>query len=385
MGRLLKEMPTLDVEEAMNLAVNAHNSAIGPNGFSPFQWTRGQSMDPEFPVGLNPSKAFGGVLKLKMKAKAAYEAESARIKLSRLNNTVGRPMSVYKAGELAMLWRQRVKPGKTSGSWVGPLRVLLQEGTTVWLATGASLVKAKLNQLRPVTKREELNASLEGTAVYRLPVTMETLLKEFFTGKHFTDATGEVPSEIQKQEDLTPTEVMVQPSNRPRTDTWRVEKSCLIRIHNTPRLALFVPGRLGGCPVPETRLTGKRTTIVRPLVAHSEEVTLEDDFLQDGSRNLQERWTGETRFDILQNNGRSQLQQVSRGRVMKFLEQRLTMTTLRSRRIVLAHLRNPLLHLQPKWWLVEQFCRQCQRLWLIVFDRSSAIRRSESSGRSPSA
>lgn len=140
-GRLLKEMPTLDVEEAMNLAVNAHNSAIGPNGFSPFQWTRGQSMDPEFPVGLNPSKAFGGVLKLKMKAKAAYEAESARIKLSRLNNTVGRPMSVYKAGELAMLWRQRVKPGKTSGSWVGPLRVLLEEGTTVWL-----------NQLRPPSR-----------------------------------------------------------------------------------------------------------------------------------------------------------------------------------------------------------------------------------------
>lgn len=296
-GRLLKEMPTLDVEEAMNLAVNAHNSAIGPNGFSPFQWTRGQSMDPEFPVGLNPSKAFGGVLKLKMKAKAAYEAEPARVKLSRLNNTVGRPMSVYKAGELAMLWRQRVKPGKTTGSWVGPLRVLLQEGTTVWLATGASLVKAKLNQLRPVTKREELNASLEGTAVYRLPVTMETLLKEF-TGKHFTDATGEVPSEIQKQHDLTPTEVMVQPSNRPRADTWRVEKSCLIRIHNTPRLALFVPGRLGGCPVPETRLTGKRTTIVRPLVAHSEEITIEDDFLQDGSRNLQERWTGETRFEM---------------------------------------------------------------------------------------
>ena len=295
--RLLKEMPTMDVEEAMNLAVNAHNSAIGPNGFSPFQWTRGQSMDPEFPVGLNPSKAFAGVLKLKMKAKAAYEAESARIKLSRLNNTVGRPMSSYRAGDLAMIWRQRMKPGKTSGAWVGPLRVLLQEGTTVWLATGASLVKAKLNQLRPVTKREELNASLEGTAVYRLPVTMESLLKEF-TGKHFTDVTGEVPSERQKHEDLTPTEVMVPPSNRPRTDTWRVENGCLIRIHNTPRLALFVPGRLGGCPVPESRLTGKRTTLVRPLVAGGDEVIIEDDFLQDGSRNLQERWTGETKFEM---------------------------------------------------------------------------------------
>lgn len=33
-------------------------------------------------------------------------------------------------------------------------------------------------------------------------------------------------------------------------------------------------------------------------MAHSEEVTLEDDFLQDGSRNLQERWTGETRFEM---------------------------------------------------------------------------------------
>ena len=54
-----------------------------------------------------------------------------------------------------MLWRQKVKPGRVKGSWVGPLRVILTEGSTVWLATGATLVRAKMNQIRQVTKREE--------------------------------------------------------------------------------------------------------------------------------------------------------------------------------------------------------------------------------------
>ena len=40
--------------------------------------------------------------------------------------------------------RQRLRQGR--GGWTGPLRVLLQEGSTVWLATGATLVRAKTNQ-----------------------------------------------------------------------------------------------------------------------------------------------------------------------------------------------------------------------------------------------
>ena len=81
------------------------------------------------------------------------KADSA-IKLSKLKNTVAKASSTYRSGSLAMLWRARIRKGH--GGWTGPLRVLLQEGSTVWLATGATLVRAKLNQLRPCTEREQL-------------------------------------------------------------------------------------------------------------------------------------------------------------------------------------------------------------------------------------
>ena len=296
MRRLLKELPDMDIEELMHLATHAHNSAIGTSGFSPFQWTRGQAMNPEFPVGLNPSKAYGGVLKLKEKAKVAFEMESAKIRMSKLNNTVTRPSAHYKTGALVMLWRQRMRPGKVSGSWVGPLRMLLHEGSTLWLATGSSIIKAKLNQVRAVTRREELMSSLEGTAVYKLPITMETLMKEF-TGKHYTDVTGENPSTQQLQQDLSPTEVQVEPQSRHRQDTWRVEPNALVRVHNVPRLALFTPSRVSECPLPEAALTGKRTTVVRPIAEGADEVTITDDYHEKGNRALQDRWIGETRFE----------------------------------------------------------------------------------------
>ena len=118
-------------------------------------------------------------------------------------------------------------------------------------------MKAKLNQVRQVTRCGELQSSLEGAAVYRRPVTLETLTKEF-TGKHFTDVTGETPSERLLQQD-TPTTVQVEPSqSRPRQGTWRLEDKWLIRVHVIPRLTMFVPGRVGGCPVGAERLTGKR-------------------------------------------------------------------------------------------------------------------------------
>ena len=30
-----------------------------------------------------------------------------------------------------MLWRQKNRPGRTTGTWVGPVRMLLQEGQTL--------------------------------------------------------------------------------------------------------------------------------------------------------------------------------------------------------------------------------------------------------------
>ena len=89
--RLLKEEPELPVPTAFALACHGHNQAIGPSGFSPVLWSRGSTSPLEnIPLGLNPHKAFGEMLKLKEKARVAYEMESARARISRLNNTVAR-------------------------------------------------------------------------------------------------------------------------------------------------------------------------------------------------------------------------------------------------------------------------------------------------------
>ena len=112
----------------MNMAAHGHNQSIGANGFSPFQWTRGSDApDPELPAGIDPRKAFGGMLKLKAKAKVAFEMEYAKQRMSKLSNATARPVAKFQTGTLVMVWRQRMRPGKTSGHWVGPLRVLLQE------------------------------------------------------------------------------------------------------------------------------------------------------------------------------------------------------------------------------------------------------------------
>eukprot|EP00435_Cladocopium_sp_Y103_P019899 s669_g4.t2 len=219
--RIMKEHADLTVPQAFALAVHGHNSAIGPSGYSPFQWTRGAcSPQEDLLPGLNPKKVFGGLLKLREDARLAVEKEAARYRMSKLGNSVTRPPAAYKTGALVMLWRQRMKPGKTTGHWTGPHRVLLQEGSTLWLAHGATLVRAKTNQVRAITRREELEATVNGAAIYRHPVTVDSLLKEF-TGKHYTNVTGEVPSTRQMAEDVTAADVQIEarPSKISRR-TW---------------------------------------------------------------------------------------------------------------------------------------------------------------------
>lgn len=117
--RLLKEEQSLTVDQAFALAVHGHNNTINSTGFSPFQWVRGGSCPQENLLpGLDPKKAFGGVLRLKEKARIAYEQEHAKQRLSRLNNSLVRRPMTCRPGELVMLWRQRGK-----GQWHGPVRV----------------------------------------------------------------------------------------------------------------------------------------------------------------------------------------------------------------------------------------------------------------------
>ena len=134
-ARLEREGLDLSLEEVFALAVHGANSSVNPSGFSPFQWSRGWQKDD-------------------VESLAAFVKADAAEKLSRWNNAVRRKAEQYSAGSLVMLWRQRLRQGK--GSWTGTLRVLLQEGSTVWTATGATVIRAKTNQVRPCSVREEL-------------------------------------------------------------------------------------------------------------------------------------------------------------------------------------------------------------------------------------
>ena len=222
--RILKEEPLLPVPEAFAFAAHGHNHTIGHNGFSPFQWVRGGACPQEDVVaGIDPKKAFAGQLKMKEKARIAYEQENAKYKLSKLNNAVGRRPMSYKPGSLVMVWRQKMKPGKVQGHWNGPVRVLLQEGSTLWLASGAALIKAKTNQVRECSKREDLQATLNGVTIYKHPTTVENLLRNF-TGKHYQNITGENPSKRQMESDMTGAEVLRESRQKRRIELPRGSK-----------------------------------------------------------------------------------------------------------------------------------------------------------------
>eukprot|EP00439_Symbiodinium_sp_Y106_P046021 s3318_g5.t2 len=112
--RLMKELSSISPEDAFRLAAHAHNSTA---------------------------------------AGVAYRRAQASDQLSKLNNAVGRARAKYSTGELVMVWRARKSAGK--GAWTGPVRVIHLDGSTLWLASAATLLRAKLNQVRPVSRTEE--------------------------------------------------------------------------------------------------------------------------------------------------------------------------------------------------------------------------------------
>ena len=74
-----------------------------------------------------------------------------------------------------MLWRQKNKPGKVSGTWVGPVRLLLQEGPLAchWINFDPCTDYASPN----MHKAGDLGLyMMEGTAVLSTPTTIETLM-----------------------------------------------------------------------------------------------------------------------------------------------------------------------------------------------------------------
>ena len=309
--RLMKEHNELPVPILFKLAAAAANQHVGSTGFSAFQWVFGSGGgvldDEQLMPGISPHKAFSGLAKARERAKLAFEKERANDRFSRLANSVGRPVShKYTAGQLVMLWRQRVRPGKVKGHWVGPLRLIVQEQSTLWLASGATLIRAKINQVRPTTPPEQMKAQLEGTAIYKTPISVSSLLRTF-QGRYYMDVSGDVPSERQQQLDLSPTVVLQPPpSTGLGTDSWSVVeqdgKRVLVRHHILPRLALFSPFKVTTCPVSLDDLRGTRVTHAR-MVNSGETVVIKDSV--EETKSLQERWTGESHFELKEVIGRA--------------------------------------------------------------------------------
>ena len=292
--RLRREAEDIPIQDLFRLAVHAHNSTIqASTGFSPFQWTRGVEADDLPPAGIDPRKAFEGVLKMRERAAVAYRRAQAADHMSKLNNASGRPSQSFERGSLVMLWRE--KRGSHRGGWRGPVRLIHQEGSTFWLASGASLIRAKANQMRRCSKVEEALAISQKKAVYKMPVTMETLLRRF-RGKMYEDISGSQPPKEALQ-DTVQSELRAE--HRTSGDSWKIENGWLIRIHVRKRLTLFTPGKMKQLPVPEERLTGERRTIIRYDENQPAKV-IDDDYKRDPQpgRSMMERWSGETKFKI---------------------------------------------------------------------------------------
>ena len=296
--RMLKEDPDLSVISMFHHACHAHNSTIQhQSGYSPFQWVRGAVPSDMVPEGADPKKAFSETLKFREQAAIAYRKAQAADQLSKLNNSVSRPPQIFEPGSLVMMWRERRAGGK--GGWQGPVRVLMREGSTYWLASGAALIRAKSNQIRKCSRLEETTAITNGAAVYRMPVTLETLMRGF-RGKQFEDISGLQPPRAAV-EDPAQGEVRVPPRQRRDEDYWEFQGEWLVRVHVKPRVSMLVPSKMKNIPVDEKDLQGERQTLVR---SGGNEQIINDDYKthENPARCLLDRWTGETRYRLVESH-----------------------------------------------------------------------------------
>jgi len=102
--------------------------------------------------------------------------------------------------------------------------------------------------------------------------------------------------------DVVPAEAGPRPKRaRPQTDRWLIRDGSLVRVHDKPRLALFVPRGVGGCPVALEQIGSQRATY--HLDARTEQVggRISDDWRTGArpGRSLGEPWVGETMFQIM--------------------------------------------------------------------------------------
>lgn len=81
-------------------------------------------------------------------------------------------------------------------------------------------------------------------------------------------------------------------------DFWKVEEDQLVRVHEVPRVQLFIPLATDGTlPVDFQRISTERFSII-----HGADGTVQrhdDDWTNRGEEITGQEWTGETRFKLL--------------------------------------------------------------------------------------
>lgn len=147
--------------------------------------------------------------------KAFWEADNhAAIRRAMLRRT--RPnRGTYQAGEWVMMWK-KVEPSK--GQWIGPARVVTQEGThTVWSTMSGRLYRCSPEQIRPVSAFEARQVPVETTSN---PQSLLDQIKEVQAQNNteqFQDLSGQafpVPPGVS-----TPVEVIPNPTDTPEEES----------------------------------------------------------------------------------------------------------------------------------------------------------------------
>ena len=106
-----------------------HRASVPTNGPSDIFGRGGGILDDEKLLeGVDARKAFDQMVKERERASVAFEKERAAERFSKLANATTRQPSQYRPGPVVMLRRQKMKPGRTGGSWTGPMRLILMEG-----------------------------------------------------------------------------------------------------------------------------------------------------------------------------------------------------------------------------------------------------------------
>ena len=157
-----------DVSQALSMATHTKN-----------QWSRHRGYPPETLVFGKPTKVPGSVMQdsespshelavserpegqrfrdelaLRERARKAFvEVDNCQV-MRRAMLQRSRPhRGSYNHGDHVMMWKRR---GEANGSWVGPMRVVVQEGhSVVWVTWGHKLYRVAPEHLRPLSAVEE--------------------------------------------------------------------------------------------------------------------------------------------------------------------------------------------------------------------------------------